>query len=106
MKVYNFDTQEQIGADITHTGGDNAGTYLWIGHVSGPAPTANQNYVYHNMVIDSTDYTFPLLGWETGGGGSIVVEPSLQEDVAELQTPTVTAIQSIFDVRRHVKMIF
>jgi len=54
-----------------------------------------------NWVIDIL-----ALNSAAAGGTEVDVAAGLEQAVAVQETPTVSAIQSLFDVRKHVKMIF
>jgi hypothetical protein len=67
MRAYNED-HDQVGNEVTVTGEDKTCQYLFFGNVTAPAwDDTGLNIDWDDLVIDYTDATFPLLGWETGG---------------------------------------
>ena len=65
LRIYDT-AQTQVGSDIEITGNNTANCdALYIGT---DAPGDQDiNYYYDDLVIDYTDATFPLLGWDVGG---------------------------------------
>ena len=68
LRVYNT-SHAQVGAEISvAVNANNNFRYL---NIIGPASSSAVVY-YDDIVIDWTDATYPLLGWETAAGGTNV----------------------------------
>ncbi|MDD5391100.1 MAG: hypothetical protein PHD37_17315 [Gallionellaceae bacterium] len=70
FRVYDA-AHSQVGNDLTVEAPDLTCQIVTIGSDSEGATSASYSYI-DDIVVDYTDGTFPLLGWEVGGGGSIV----------------------------------
>jgi hypothetical protein len=59
---------------------------------------------YDTILIDNTSAAHPLLGWATAA--PVIITGDLEQAVALQKAPAISAIQSLFTQRKHVKMIF
>ena len=71
LRVYDAAEAEiDAGISVTTTAGNNACQYLFFGLITA---TDEEGVVYYDDVVaDWTAQTFPLLGWDVGGGVNVV----------------------------------
>lgn len=75
---------------------------LWIGSVTAGKLGSGGEVFYDDIKADTS-----AIGEYSGASAtSVIIAGDLHEGVFEQQSPVVSAIQSLFDVHRHVKMIF
>lgn len=72
LRVYDT-TGTQVGSDDTCTANNSACNYLIVGATSVGARDENVNHDWDDFVADWTDATWPLLGWDTGGGATVPI---------------------------------
>lgn len=69
LRVYGTDTVEiDAATSVTCTANNNVCNYFAFGARGGATDEDIENW-FDDIVIDWTDSTFPLLGWETAAGG-------------------------------------
>jgi hypothetical protein len=70
-KVYDT-SHNQVGSDISLTAINNQINHVSIGNY-GTTSKTNEITYYDSFVIDITDWTYPLIGWATGGSSIIPI---------------------------------
>jgi hypothetical protein len=72
LRIYDTAGAEVDAANVCNvTASNNACQYLFWGAIVTGADEAFVNY-FDDLVVDWTDATFPLLGWEAAGGGAVI----------------------------------